>query len=545
MIKLPYKGMPRRLWDLKSNRVVEFRMLQSELLAYKSTTAQRFGIARAKFQASHSSEIPVFWAISHSWESRMDSVKTPINQFQWEVPLPYGLDLENDVRQELLSYGIEYVWLDVLCLRQNIISGPEMLLGETKNQEWKLDVPTIGNIYRVAKGIVRYFNGLGRPFSSEGWDGDRHWLQRAWTLQEIKTENSTINGGIQRGPTRSTASCLPVVESTPNIMNTYGTMAGQDMTLRSAIQPVLKLAADVDSSTGCSLYALVREMSRRKATKSTDKVAGLVYLLRLTQLPTYNETAKDNDVWARCFHMLPLARKIELLFDFPHRSEQQPQWFPTWSELMTWPAVHAGCDYSPATRTEGHRYLEMQDLADITESEEAATEGSLFISDIWALSHCSVTLSSTQPNPSLPFINQKPSTGVDYNVTVRLKNINKVYGFYSAYDSQKPIENTSLAGQQYEFTIARADLGHSNNWVVCKFVKRLKAKCNSTSSSCELGQEQETCESGEMLEKSIELEIEVLRKVGVLRTDFSGEMWVGVDVQGDNCALRRIHALFI
>ena len=40
MIKMPYKVMPRRLWDLKSNRVVEFRMLQSELLAYKSTTEQ-------------------------------------------------------------------------------------------------------------------------------------------------------------------------------------------------------------------------------------------------------------------------------------------------------------------------------------------------------------------------------------------------------------------------------------------------------------------------------------------------------------------------
>ena len=193
------------------------------------------------------------------------------------------------------------------------------------------------NVYRTAKGIVRYFNGLGRPFRQEGWDNDRHWLQRAWTLQEIKTENSTINGGIHRGSTTTEDSTgdstRDIGTHTSNIMNTRGMMAGQAMTLRRAIRPVLKLAEDVDSLNGCSLYALVREMSRRKATNSMGKVAGLVYLLRLTQLPTYYEKAEDNHVWARCFHMLPLARKIELLFDFPYRSEEQ-HGFPTWSELM-------------------------------------------------------------------------------------------------------------------------------------------------------------------------------------------------------------------
>ena len=476
----------------------------------------------------------------------LSAVLCPTKIFH-RVPLPHGLDLERDVRQELLDYGIEYVWLDVLCLRQYAVSAP---FSETKNEEWKLDVPTIGNIYRVAQGIVRYFNGLGRPFSAKGWDDERHWLQRAWTLQEIKTENSTINGGIHRGSTGSTS----------NIMNTYGKMAGQDMTLRSAIEPVLKLAADVDSSSGCSLYALVREMSRRKATKSTDKVAGLVYLLQLKQLPTYDERAEDNDVWERCFHMLPFPRKIELLFDFPYRSEKQ-HWFPTWSELMAWPAVNPSCGYSPAVQTKGHRHLEIQGLADISESEEAAAEGSLFMADIWALSHCNITHSSPQPRgqrqpnlgPSLFrsffhfFVNNsaKPR-GVDYNVSVGLKDINKVYGFYSPYVSQKPIETTPQAGQQCEYAIVAADLGHSSNWVVCKVVKRLKARCNPTPCSCELGVEEETGESGKTPQQSseIEIELEVLKKLGVLRTDFCGEMLAGLG-NDSRSALRRIHALFV
>ena len=429
MIKLPYKVMPRRLWDLKSNRVVEFRMLQSELLAYKFTTKQQFGKARAKLQASYiSSEVPVFWAISHSWESSMDPVETPINQFQWKVPLPHGLNLERDVRQELLGYRIEYVWLDVLCLRQHTVSWPAGVNETKKEEEWKLDVPTIGNVYRVAQGIVRYFNGLGRPFSPDSWDSERNWLQRAWTLQEIQTENSTINGGIHRGSAAedSTEDSTGDSTGTSNIMNTYGKMAGQTMTLRCAIQPVLKLAADVDTPNGCSLYALAREMSRRKATHSTDKVAGLVYLLRLTQLPTYDGEAKDNDVWARYLNIFSLDRRVELLFDFPYRSEEQ-HWFPTWSELMAWPEVNPHCDYSPARQPD--EGLEDLAMVDLTDFEEVAIEGSLFISNIWALSHCHLTRRS-----------------VDYNV--REKATGKVYGFYGPYVSQKPIEITSSEGQQ-------------------------------------------------------------------------------------------------
>ena len=396
--------------------------------------------------------------------------------------------------------------------------------------EWKLDVPTIGNVYRVAQGIVRYFNGLGRPFSSEGWNSDRHWLHRAWTLQEIKTENATINAGIHRGSPEG------IRTSTSNIMNIRGMMGKQTMTLRRAIQPVLKLAADVDTPNGCSLYALVREMSHRKASNRTDKVAGLVYLLRLTQLPTYDREATDNKVWARCFHMLPLARKIELLFDYPYRSEQQ-HWFPTWSELMTWPEIDASCEYSPAMQLpiKGHRHLEVQDLADIVESEEgtvydsnadrdrdldyiySTAEGSLFLSNIWALSHCNVTRSSAGAQPD----------GMDYDVSVNSSSKEKVYGFYGPYVPQKPIEIT----RQCEFTIATTDLGNSNNWVVCKVVKKLKARCYSTSTPGK--------------SDSVEIEIEVLRKVGVLRTDFCGEMLPGVGARGGGSALRRINALFV
>ena len=176
---------------------------------------------------------------------------------------------------------------------------------------------------------------------------------------------------------------------------------------------------------------------------------------------------------------------------------------------MAWPEVNPDCDYSPARQTKGPK---IQDLVYLTGPEEVAVEG-LFVSDIWALSQCYVTCGL-----------------VDYDVEVKTK----VYGFYGPYVSQKPIKLTSSAGQQCEFTIATADLGHSSNWVVCEVVKKLKARCNF------LGPKDEICESRKTSQHSSEIEIEVLRKVGVLRTDFCGEM-----LAGDDSALRSIHALFV
>ena len=523
MIKLPYEVMPRRLWDLKSNRVVEFRMLHSELLADKCITERQLGKERAK--TSHQRDLPAYWAITHSWESSMDVVDTPINQHQWQVPLPCGLDLDKDVRQELLNFGISYVWLDVLCLRQHTSSNKnpsnahmsEATLNEIKAEEWKLDVPTIGNIYRAAQGIVRYFNGLGRPFKTEGWDDCRHWLRRAWTLQEIKTENSTINGGIPRDSAGSTA----------NIMNRCGTVAGAAITLRRAIRPVLKLAADVDSPSGCSLYGLAREMSQRVATQDTDKVSGLVYLLRLTQLPTYNEKVSDEDAWTKCLRMLPLSRRIELLFDFPYRSEKQ-KWFPTWRELLAWPEIDPDCDYSPAARAEGHIHLEKQDLVDLTESGEVTSAtSSLFMSDIWALSGCHITHLSAEAR--------------GYEVKVK----GKIYGFYGPYVAQKPIPITSPPGQLHEFTIAAAGLGHSNNWAVCEVVKTLETRCKSASYVLGLKKVMNNSGTPQGNSSEPEIEVHVLRKIGVLRTDFCGEILAGAGADGSDSALQRINALFV
>ena len=75
-------------------------------------------------------------------------------------------------------------------------------------EEWKVDVPTIGAIYSNPDRdslygggrIVIFLNGLGRPFRGEGWTSERHWLRRAWTLQETPVVSRCLIAGLPEGP---------------------------------------------------------------------------------------------------------------------------------------------------------------------------------------------------------------------------------------------------------------------------------------------------------------------------------------------------------
>ena len=64
----------------------------------------------------------------------MRPVSTAVNKRQWGVPMPDGVMLET-LREELLATlddrlpeaGIEYCWLDVLCLVVNIYHQPKFV----------------------------------------------------------------------------------------------------------------------------------------------------------------------------------------------------------------------------------------------------------------------------------------------------------------------------------------------------------------------------------------------------------------------------------
>ncbi|TFK48242.1 hypothetical protein OE88DRAFT_1647233 [Heliocybe sulcata] len=143
----------RRLWDLRAHRVVPYHF---SLRYYDG-----------KFQNSP------YYAVSHSWAATTTGIDTAT--VAWR---------HNAQRK--------YAWLDVLCLQQ--AGGPAEAL---RAPEWQVDIPTIGYIYQDASKIVQYYNGLGVTFECCGWTGERHWLRRVWTIQEIS--DHSIVGGLPEG----------------------------------------------------------------------------------------------------------------------------------------------------------------------------------------------------------------------------------------------------------------------------------------------------------------------------------------------------------
>ena len=452
LILSPYSIMPRRLWDLKSNRVVDFRMLQAAQLKLETR--------------------PAFWAVTHSWTSNMSLVWTAINQFQWPVPLPKGISLEY-LQSELLSLGAEYVWLDVICLRQK--KSEIDSLEQLRQQEWKIDVPTIGNIYRAATKIVRYFNGLGVPFSNDGWDGPRHWLRRAWTLQEIASENTTINAGIPQDQSQRRV-----------FLNSQGMFCGKTIKFRSAIDPVIQLAAQVDSEYGCEIYELAQEMDKRHSTEQLDKLSGLFYLLRTTKLPCYDEHKTSEDIWRQCFHLLPLERKAEVLFNFPYRGSDE-QWPPTWAQVLDWP-----------TRDPEYHHVRLYISKDLLEN--TLGEISVLIRDIWTIPD--ITLCKTN------------YTG-EYDVKIN----GRLFGFYLPYLQQNPIDIEDPP----VYTLATVRIGHAHNWILCKAIEKRVGENVGPDGASE--------------------EVSVLKKVSVMRTDSCSELLVG----GHNgvSVLQQMDCLFV
>ncbi|GJE97547.1 hypothetical protein PsYK624_137680 [Phanerochaete sordida] len=232
---------PRRVWDLFSNRVLPFYVIPQ---------------SRTEPQGSPIPES--LWTVSHSWVGTRArrAVWTSINGKQWPVPVPKGTTLDH-VRVELLNLGAEYVWLDVLCLRQHGNEQDEALWVE----EWKLDVPTIGYIYSIPrKPCITYFNGLGLPFDSrpETRASDCHWLHRVWTVQEATT--SWLPGGATSKMSRDAAYFFR--EVLPNAIPA------------SSIYPI---------------SIAVTAVQQRSCTTPLDRVHGLAYVLNCSTLPIYDE----------------------------------------------------------------------------------------------------------------------------------------------------------------------------------------------------------------------------------------------------------------
>jgi hypothetical protein len=240
---------------------------------------------------------------------------TSINGYEWPVPVPSRVKLET-VRKELIDHGAEYVWLDVLCLRQK---SEDEQKEKTRKEEWAVDVPTIGSVYITeASHVMRYMNGLGRTFSNSGWSDPRHWTMRAWTLQEMK-HNSVLGG-------------VPPNARDPMLQKSKET--GQ--LLRDRLKPIMDLQASLTHRINIKkIMEIVICMRERFSTNPVDKVAGITMLLHPPTLPVYDETMDAENAWNHCIRHLKPELWAELLFGINAPGDAGVSWHSSWKQLMS------------------------------------------------------------------------------------------------------------------------------------------------------------------------------------------------------------------
>ncbi len=256
---------------------------------------------------------PWLQPISHAWMDEKDraAVWTPINGYKWPVPIPKDVDL-NLIRIEMLNLGLEYAWLDVLCLRQ--VGGWRE---DLRAEEWKLDVPTIGRAYRD-EDVVCYLSGLGRPLTLKEGDleSDRSWFRRAWTLQEVGFKR-VIAGDTPDGPLH--AKCKDGKYETELLTRFH-----------KQLQSMHELLWKV--------HEALKEMRKRVSTNPVDKIAGLAFLMVSDTIPAYYESESLEHAWTALVNVMNTnCRGSLFLYAEPGNAGKKwrPSWGPGYDEAST------------------------------------------------------------------------------------------------------------------------------------------------------------------------------------------------------------------
>ncbi len=284
--------------------------------------------------------------ISHAWMDEVDRVNmwTPINGKEWPVPIPKDANLDL-IRIEMLNFGAEYAWLDVLCLRQE--GGPR---DDLRAEEWKLDVPTIGYVYRnqdAQTKVVWYLSGLGRPLSLKAGDldSDRCWFRRAWTLQE-NCRDRVIAGDTPDGPIHAKP-----IDGDGNYEDEILTRFHKNL-------------KSVESAWG--IFGALAAMQERVSTNPVDKVAGLSFCLLTGQIPAYYERQSLEDAWDALVNTMNSFARCYLFFLYPEPGNASKTWRPSWEQAMT--------GHLPTDSMQITEQIERDDKADVDQCRVSCIE---------------------------------------------------------------------------------------------------------------------------------------------------------------------------
>ncbi|KAK0190234.1 hypothetical protein F5146DRAFT_1223182 [Armillaria mellea] len=156
-------------------------------------------------------------------------------------------------------------------------------------EEWKVDVPTIGQLCHWTSKVVCHFSGLGRPLSLKAGDfkSNRCWFNRAWTLQEV-TDKPIIGG-----------------ETGDNVV--------MEDTVRVRFHRRLEWLQKMKEYN--RMFHFLSEMRKRESTKPLDK--------------------SEEEAWTAIVNAMETDKRAYLLFFYPAPGDGNICWRTTWKHVMT------------------------------------------------------------------------------------------------------------------------------------------------------------------------------------------------------------------
>jgi hypothetical protein len=125
-----------------------------------------------------------------------------------------------------------------------------------------------GAIYAKADSIIYYYSGLGLPFEIGDLGYKRHWLNRAWTLQET-TRYSNNSGYIAGIPASCPSHCSSGLADWQNV---------EDLSVGKFRRRMNSLYTDWE---GRDLFWAIAAMRSRSAESEMEKIGGLNYLVQM------------------------------------------------------------------------------------------------------------------------------------------------------------------------------------------------------------------------------------------------------------------------
>ncbi len=235
----------------------------------------------------------------------------------------------------------------------------ELLKEKWRLEEWKVDVPTIGWVYRKADRVVCYFGGLGRPLNTVNFEDDRCWFKRAWTLQEMNIDPIIGGGGPDVLAKPRTLRYVPDVhrllhvdsillgvDSLLGVDNLLGAHGLQGVSILMEWHTQLELRTQLESVYATQLESLRRmrrddfvfdilvQMQNRKSTNPVDRIAALVYLFHSEYIPIYDEDQSEEDAWTALLNVTQDWFRADLFFFYPEPGNGKKVWRPSWDQAM-------------------------------------------------------------------------------------------------------------------------------------------------------------------------------------------------------------------